>query len=89
MIVAATPATVNVRGIIGHMVDQQCADCDTRLALDSESIAAAWAMPVRQGRPLRFICVECFSTYDRKSIEHLIDRRTTKGSNERSDVDDD
>lgn len=69
------------------MVDQQCADCGTRLALDSESIASAWAMPQRQGRPLRFICVECCLTYDRKSIEHLVDHRTAKGTNEGNDLD--
>ena len=81
-IVAATPATLNVRGITGTVTDQICAECTTRLAVDSDEIARAWAMPERQGRPLRFICVKCFVQYDRSSIERLIDRRTTRGTNE-------
>ncbi len=87
-IVAATPATINVRGIRGQITDQICADCAARLAVDSWSIETAWAMPERQRRPLRFICVKCCLTYDRSMIEHLVDQRCTKGTNEGNQLDD-
>ena len=86
-IVAATPATVNVRGIRGKITDGSCADCDARLAYDSKSIEDALALPQRQGRPLRFICVQCCLKYDRSKIECLIDQRTTRGTNEGNSLD--
>jgi len=86
-IVAATPATVNVRGIRGRITDQVCADCQARLAVDSFTISTAWAMPERMRRPLRFICVDCFSRYDRNMITHLVDHRRTSGANEGTQLD--
>ena len=77
-IVAATPATVNVRGIREHITDQICHDCKTRLAVDSYSIRQALELPQRQGRPLRYICLNCFARYDRKTIDHLIYNRAPK-----------
>lgn len=40
-----------------------------------------------QGRPLRFICVNCCKKYDRKSIEYLLDHRQTKGTNKGNQLD--
>lgn len=86
-IVASTPATVNVRGIREKIVDEKCADCGQRLAVDSYSIRVAWEIPQRQGRPLKFICVDCCLKYDRKSIEFLVDLRQTKGTNKGNQLD--
>ena len=74
-IVAATPATISVRGITGRITDCQCADCGTRLCVDSDTIAEAEQMPQRQGRPLKMICIRCCQKYDRGTIDVLIDRR--------------
>ena len=87
VIVAATPLTVNVAGIREFIVDQKCSDCQCRLAVDNFSIRAAWEMPERRARPLRFLCVGCCQLYDRSSIEKLIDNRTTKGGNEGQQLD--
>lgn len=87
VIVAATPMTVNVAGIRERIVDKICSDCRCRLAVDNHSIRAAWEMPERQGRPLRFLCAGCCKGYDRSSIEKLIDNRTTKGGNEGTELD--
>jgi hypothetical protein len=86
-IVAATPATVNVRGIRGTITDQICADCGVRLAVDSFTIETAEAMPERNRRPLRFICASCCLNYDRTTIQLLIDHRSTAGMNEGNQLD--
>lgn len=87
VIVAATPMTVKVAGLRGFIVDQQCSDCQCRLAVDNFSIRKAWEMPERQARPLRFLCVGCCQHYDRSTIQKLIDNRTTKGGNEGQQLD--
>lgn len=89
-IVASTPETVNVRGIKGRITDQICADCRTRLAVDSWTIDYANAMPERDGRPLRFICINCCVTkYDRNTITKLIDHRPKEKAHADSSAADD
>lgn len=73
-IVAATPGTVNVRGIRGEIRDGQCADYGTRLSVDSASISMALSLPAREGRPLRTICADCCLQYDRTGVQ-IIDNR--------------
>jgi hypothetical protein len=74
-IACAGPATVNVAGIRGRIVDQVCADCHARIVVDSQTIVQAWAMPERHGRPLRFIGVDCcFSNYSLAGVQ-ITDRR--------------
>lgn len=86
-IVAATPMTVHVASIREQIVDKTCADCRCRLAVDNHSIRIAHELPERQRRPLRFICAKCCLTYDRSSIERLIDHRRTNGRNEGAELD--
>ena len=86
-IVASTQARVNVAGIRGRIVDETCADCQTRLAVDSHTIETALQLDCRNRRPLRFICVDCCMAYDRQSIEVLIDHRNTRGTNEGNELD--
>lgn len=87
-IVAATPSTVNVRGIKGTITDQRCADCDCRLAVDSFTIQTALEMPERNRRPLKYICVSCcVQLYDRSTITLLVDHRQKGGTNEGTQLD--
>lgn len=77
LIVASTPAKVNVAGIREQIVDQYCSDCHVRLAVDSFSIRKGMDMPERCRRPLRFLCTDCFQQYDRSGIDVLCDLRRT------------
>lgn len=85
-IVAATPMTVDVAGIRDFIVDEFCADCSCRLAVDNFSITQTMELPERQQRPLRFICVPCYQTYDRSQIKTLIDNRRAKPRNEGTEL---
>jgi hypothetical protein len=82
ILVAATPATVNVRGIRGRIIDRSCQDCTTRLAVDSQGLKDAIELPQRQGRPVKIICVECCLKYDRSKIDVLKDLRSTTEATE-------
>lgn len=70
IIVAACPATVLVRQILGRITDQYCRDCGRRLAVDSYSIELLWHSPLRQGRPIAFLGVDCcFGKYSTHGVQ--------------------
>lgn len=79
-IVAALYQTVNLAGIRGRVVRRVCHDCQCSLGVDSETIDDAILMKERNGRPLRYICVECCLQYDRCSIDHFVDQRVKSKS---------
>lgn len=79
-IVAATYQTVNLAGIRGRVLRRVCNDCQSSLGVDSETIDDAIVMKERNGRPLRYICVECCLQYDRCSIDHFVDQRMKSNS---------
>ena len=72
LIVAAGPATFRPSQIIGFVTDQQCRDCGARLCVDSESIKSLFNNPIRQGRPIEYLGVDCcFSKYEIAGVQML------------------
>ena len=58
-----------------------CRDCGAPIDADAHSVGVAAASPARQGRPIDFLCIECGVTYDRGSIDMLVDdRRSARGA---------
>ncbi len=79
-IVAATYKTVNLAGIRGRVSRRVCKDCQCFIGVDSYTIHIALMMPQRDGRPLKFVCVDCCLLYDRSGIVVLIDHRQQSDS---------
>lgn len=75
IIVAAPSAESIVGNMRGPAFKCLCRDCGEELLADSFSRDAALAMPERMGRPVAHICIRCCVTYDRSSIQKLIDHR--------------
>lgn len=72
LIVAASPATVRVSQIRGQIIDKKCRDCGARLCVDSYSIDALWSNPIRQGRRIEYLGVDCcFETYETEGVQML------------------
>jgi len=83
VIVAASPATVNVRGIRGKITDQFCRDCGRRLAVDSYSIELSVCSPLRQGRPIEFLGIDCcFAKYSTRGVIMRLNRPAESGDHD-------
>jgi hypothetical protein len=71
-IIAATKAEARVPAGEGIRVEH-CADCGAELAASQETFFAAIGDPDRAGRPLRYVCLDCATQYDARSMQKLCD----------------
>jgi hypothetical protein len=70
IVVAASPATVEVRQIRGRVVDQRCRQCGARLCVDSVTVEEMQSHPLRQRRPIEFLGLDCcFYRYDTYGVK--------------------
>ena len=70
LIVAASPATFRPSQIRGQVIDKKCRDCGARLCVDSTSIDTLFNNPIRQGRPIEYLGVDCcFASYSRDGVQ--------------------
>lgn len=72
LIVAASPATFRPSQIRGQVIDKKCRDCGARLCVDSFSIDSLFNNPIRQGRPIEYLGVDCcLASYSRDGVQML------------------
>lgn len=70
LIVAAGPATFRPSQIRGQVIDKKCRDCGSRLCVDSSSIDSLMSNPIRQGRRIEYLGVECcFAKYSKEGVQ--------------------
>lgn len=80
LIVAASPATVRVSQIRGQIIDKACRDCGARLCVDSVSIDELFNNPIRQGRPIQYLGLDCcFASYETTDVTMIQARRKSEG----------
>lgn len=79
LIVAASPATVRVSQIRGQIIDKACRDCGARLCVDSVSIDELFNNPIRQGRPIQYLGLDCcFASYETTDVTMIQARRKSE-----------
>jgi hypothetical protein len=72
LIVAASPATFRPSQIRGQVIDKKCRECGARLCVDSFSIDELFNNPIRQGRPIEYLGVDCcFANYETAGVQML------------------
>lgn len=72
LIVAASPATFRPSQIRGQVIDKKCRDCGARLCVDSFSIDSLFNNPIRQGRPIEYLGIDCcFAKYETAGVQML------------------
>lgn len=74
MIVAAS-AGEEIRENMESVVRTWCRDCGRLLHADSRCIREAGELDCRDGRPIKFFCVECCVKYDVNSVHKFLDMR--------------
>jgi hypothetical protein len=57
-----------------------CRDCGAPVVVRLHSLDHAEASPYRHGKPVGFLCVGCAVTYDRNSLEKIIDLRPNQSA---------
>lgn len=79
VIVAASPATVRVSQIRGRIIDKACRDCGARLCVDSVSIDRLFSDPIRQGRRIEYLGLDCcFGSYETENVTMIPARRKSE-----------
>lgn len=80
LIVAAGPATFRPSQIEGFVCDKACRECGARLCVDSRSIDSLMSNPIRQGRRIEYLGVECcFAQYSKDGVQMLKSTRNSEG----------
>ena len=70
VIVCALPQEFRHDLIGGDPQARVCSDCEAIVLADSWTIRRAEAIPIRRGRPLRFLCLQCAAGYDYDQVQY-------------------